>query len=87
MRQVRAKRGLFHSVIDRAVHMQSGRDDPGQHLECSVLEGVVGATAKAEICFKNERSDLVRTRSITGWLSSKAVSLRPKRMGSQENED
>jgi hypothetical protein len=65
--------------------MQSGRDDPGQHLEYSVMEGVVGATA--EVCFKKERSDLARTRSITGWLSSKTASLRPKRMGSQEDED
>ncbi len=86
--QVRAKRAAFHSVIDRAVHMQSGCDDPlsGQ-LEGAVLQGAVGATATAEVCFTKEHNSLARARSITGWLSSRATSIRPKKTGSQLEED
>ena len=88
MSQVRAKRAAFHSVIDRAVHMQSGCDDPllGQ-LEGALLQGAGGTTATAEVCFAKQKSGLARARSITGWLSSRASSIRSNRKESQEDDE
>ena len=82
---MRAKRAAFHHVIDRAVHMASGKEDPGPGAIADRSDAE--ATAKAEVGFGGEgRAGLARAQSIRDWLGRQA-SIRRTLASEKLDED